>query len=64
MKLIETQYEITHQPEKSLLSNRAWSYSSPLTNLPPKYRPFNESLARSASKKKKLYNRSLIYTIL
>jgi hypothetical protein len=38
------------QPEKSLWSKRAWSYSSPFTKRPPKYRPFNASRALSASK--------------
>lgn len=38
------------QPEKSLWSNKAWSYSSPFTKRPPKYRPFNASRALSASK--------------
>jgi hypothetical protein len=40
------------QPEKSLWSNRAWSYSSPFTKRPPKYLPFNASRALSASKSK------------
>lgn len=45
--------DTNYHPDKSLASNKSWSYFSAVTILPPKYLPFNDEQALSTSVIKK-----------